>query len=187
MDLNKLKDFAFRTALEHGFHDVEYSDNHWIMLVITEISEAVEADRKGKRANVENLKSDDVRYNSCSDINGSFSRAFEKHIKDTVEDELADVAIRLLDFAGLRGIEFDNIRKNVRAEGESFTEKMLSLVKNLMLVTNSETPLTRGLAVLDTLDMIFNISEEMGIDIIWHIENKMTYNGIRTAMHGKKY
>ena len=46
-DLNKLRDRAYRCACEHGFHDKEYSDAHFLMLVITEISEAVDADRKG--------------------------------------------------------------------------------------------------------------------------------------------
>lgn len=33
----------------HGFHDKEYPLNHWLMLVVTEVAEIVEADRKGRR------------------------------------------------------------------------------------------------------------------------------------------
>ena len=49
MDLNKLRDKSYQTACDHGFHDNrEYSNRHFLMLVITELSEAVEAHRNGK-------------------------------------------------------------------------------------------------------------------------------------------
>lgn len=50
MDLNKLRDEAYQIAKEHGWHDKEYSDSHWLMLLITEIAEAVQAHRKGDYA-----------------------------------------------------------------------------------------------------------------------------------------
>ena len=47
MELNELRDKAYKIAREHGFHEEEFSDGHYLMLVISELSEAVEADRKG--------------------------------------------------------------------------------------------------------------------------------------------
>ena len=44
MELNILRDRAYKTACEHGFHEEELSDKHCLMLVITELSEAVEAE-----------------------------------------------------------------------------------------------------------------------------------------------
>ena len=49
-DLNKLRDRAYSIAKAHGFHEKEYSDETYLMLIITEISEAVNADRKGEHA-----------------------------------------------------------------------------------------------------------------------------------------
>lgn len=46
MNLNELRDKAYKTACEHGFHDQELSNNHFLCLVISELMEAVEADRK---------------------------------------------------------------------------------------------------------------------------------------------
>ena len=46
-DLNKLRDRAYKIAKAHGFHEKEYSDETYLMLIITEIAEAVNADRKG--------------------------------------------------------------------------------------------------------------------------------------------
>ena len=49
MNLNELKDRAYKIAKSHGWHDKELSDETYLMLIITEIAEAVQADRKGIR------------------------------------------------------------------------------------------------------------------------------------------
>lgn len=48
IDFNALRDRAYKCACDHGFHGTELSEGHLLMLVITELSEAVEADRKGR-------------------------------------------------------------------------------------------------------------------------------------------
>lgn len=55
INLNKWRDRAYKTACEHGFHDKELSNEHCLMLVITELSEAVEADRKGRLGKIVNV------------------------------------------------------------------------------------------------------------------------------------
>jgi len=70
-----------------------------LMLMVSEISEAMEADRK-----------DRYFRESISAVNGwisdqDFVPHFEKAVKDTLEDELADTFIRLLDFAQHSGID----------------------------------------------------------------------------------
>lgn len=57
INLNALRDRAYKTACEHGFHDKELSNEHLLCLVISELMEAVEADRKGKHADRESFKS----------------------------------------------------------------------------------------------------------------------------------
>lgn len=37
IDLNTLKERAFRIACEHGFHNQDLPDEHWLMLVFTEL------------------------------------------------------------------------------------------------------------------------------------------------------
>lgn len=48
INLNELRNRAYKTACEHGFHDKELSNEHLLCLVISELMEAVEADRKGR-------------------------------------------------------------------------------------------------------------------------------------------
>ena len=46
MNLNELRDEAYSIAKANGWHEEEHNDSHWLMLIITEIAEAVQADRK---------------------------------------------------------------------------------------------------------------------------------------------
>ena len=48
INLNELRNRAYKTACEHGFHDKELSNEHLLCLVTSELMEAVEADRNGR-------------------------------------------------------------------------------------------------------------------------------------------
>lgn len=92
----------------NGWHEEEHSDQHLLMLVIIETSEAVQADRKNKHANADKFK--EWQGNSIPLSEETRKRRskedFEAYIKNSVEDELTDVVIRRLELAALRGIEF---------------------------------------------------------------------------------
>ena len=48
MNYNELAEKAHSNAVKHGFWDKKFNNEHYLMLVITEIAEMVEADRRGK-------------------------------------------------------------------------------------------------------------------------------------------
>lgn len=113
--INDLVQACYQNSAAHGFHDTPLNIGEKLMLITSELSEALEADRK------------DNHYTGRTDMD--FAPAvFEQYIKDTFQDELADAAIRLFDLAG-----------------------------------------------------------RLGIDLEWHIKQKMTYNASRPHKHGKKY
>jgi NTP pyrophosphatase (non-canonical NTP hydrolase) len=76
MSIGRIQAEAHRIAVEHGFWEGGRSAGEAMMLVVTEVAEAMEALRDGAPP---------------SDAIPGFSR---------VEEELADVVIRVLDFAG---------------------------------------------------------------------------------------
>lgn len=185
INLNKWRDRAYKTACEHGFHDKELSNDHCLMLVITELSEAVEADRKDKYADIGLFKewqsnplpiSEELRISL-------FKQDFEEFIKGTVEEELADAAIRLLDLCGLRNIELENdcLDDEVLEEytrifiGKTFTESIFNITKNLI---------DRDISY--SLIKIFGLAKHLDIDLLWHIEQKQRYNELRVYKHGKR-
>ena len=194
IDFNALRDRAYKCACAHGFHNTELSNGHLLMLVITELSEAVEADRKGKYfKGISTFEREFNRYSALVDENKRFECAFEKYVKDTVSDEMADAVIRLLDLAGLRGIslEFANgdiddcIEDMAEAyKDETFTESIYSIST---LPVRYDGIFDFPTAVNDMILSIFGLAKHLDIDLLWHIEHKMKYNELRENKHGKRY
>lgn len=194
MNYNQLSSQAHQNALAKGFWKENLSVEHALALVFTEICEAIEADRKEKYAR-KNLLSHineipDVSISSHKDIEFlsemSISLAiFEDNIKDTVEDEFADTMIRLFDLAGHLQIDFSRLTecRYYRAFSRfSFTENAYALIKGL-----SKEHINIEKRILFALSYLKNWSEELGIDLSFHVTEKMKYNQSREAMHGKKY
>lgn len=182
-------DRAYETSCKHGFHDVERSNEHWLMLVLSEVGEIVEADRKNRRANR-------IEFDAMQKYGHSFEQSFVKNIKDTVEDELADVCIRLFDFCGLRGVkplmtkdglvdmkdEFEKIMGKM-----SVCEQCFVLTKLIADMNTRENVERLEFALGHILSFCFEFARFHGIDLIWHVENKLRYNESRERLHGKKY
>lgn len=181
MNLNELKDRAYKIACEHGWHDNEYSDEHWLMLILTELSEAVNADRKRKYANIGMFKSNCNTPQVRPEKHWKY--IYELFIKDSVQDELADVVIRLLDLAGMRKIDLEDFdyegSDTEDYDDMSFTESMFRISVYL-----TDGFYKRELPII--LNEIFAFCKERGIDIAWYIEQKMKYNELRDYKHGGK-
>ena len=177
MDLNKLRDEAFEIAKAHGWHDEELPVETYLMLIITEIAEAVQADRKNLHADVEAFK----KYDEIID----FKENFERQIKNTVEEELADVVIRCLDLAGLKKIDFRYanilLSEGAREVQVSFPKLMYMACEE---ITFHGYDLTERLNEL--VAGIIAYCNKKGIDIKFFIEQKMKYNRLREYKHGNK-
>jgi len=121
-NLNELRDKIHKNAVEKGFYDGEtltmgclvemnreqrQSLKHVffaqkIALIHSEVSEALEADRKGKYADRKTFEN----FLKSNKGNG-FQTIFDARIKNTVEDEFADIIIRTLDLCGRMNIDID--------------------------------------------------------------------------------
>lgn len=187
MNLNKLRDEAYRIACEHGFHEEEHRDEHWLMLVITEISEAVDADRKGRRANYSEFTKDMEEYKVFlppEERKRLFNLYFVKYIKGSVEEELADVVIRLLDFAGLKKVDLSKIRKR-GVRWETFAEQCFEVSEMICLSPYEGVPFTES--IKQAIALLFSMAENMDVDLLSYVRMKMKYNSMREYKHGKKY
>ena len=193
MGINEMKERAYDIACKHGWYEQKRSNIHELMLVVSELGEAVNADRNGKYANRERFE------NVLKEYHVPFSYAFDKCIKDTVEDELADAAIRILSRAGLNSADLEEepfseegLEKLVKAankaltisdnpENITFPEELSMVFLGIMKVLQERAPMG------DVLVNIYIIAYRRGIDLKWHIEQKMKYNEERPYKHNKKY
>lgn len=204
MNLNELRDEAYRIACEHGWHDTELSDEHCLMLIVCELAEAVEADRKNRHADRTAFESETMHALREMQLSGTAYNtyecsAFNTHIKDTLEDEFADVVIRCLDFAGLRGIDLKSIDELEDLDYQfespeimkdfafgSFTEVMFEL-SEMVLSCSVCTGELHHIRFRRFLCYILYYCKENDIELEWHIKQKMHYNEYRAYKHGKKY
>lgn len=126
--INELSKQIHQNNINKGFYEKEKNIGEMLCLIHSEVSEALEADRKGHYADNHYLQEMEAEGYTWEDSRLSFNTAFEKTIKNTFEDELADTMIRVMDLAAFKGI-----------------------------------------------------------DLEFHIKQKMKYNSLREYKHGKKY
>ena len=179
--LQKLAQKVHYNAIAHGWHDEKKSDEHWLCMIMTEVAEAVEADRKQKRAcrdmferEIGNLQLENYREKH-------WVLCFEKFIKDTLEDEFADICIRIFDFAYEKfgdGMRWFSCRVRIY-ENWSFTDTAYYIVHDI---------LNSGMMNLSELvEFMYEWATMLCIDLDWHIKAKMSYNETRPYKHNKEY
>lgn len=174
MNYDELKEKAHSNAVNHGFWKHRLSNEHSLMLVITEISEMVEAHRENRKANA-------AAFNEMPNK----QIGFEKFIKNTLEDEMADIVICLGDLAGALGVNFDKMfpcRYFWAYSKFSFTENAFALVKGLC---------RDGIAIEKRiqfgLDFVTKWAQELNIGLAFFVAQKMNYNVMRPYKNGKQY
>lgn len=104
--MEKLIEKAHGVAKEKGFWDEERNVPEMLMLVVSELSEALEALRKGHYSDpfATAVLAEDLN-NWDESLKDAWKNGFEKAVKSSFEDEIADVAIRLFDMCG--GLKID--------------------------------------------------------------------------------
>jgi len=119
--INKLSEEIHAINVKNGFFEDEKNIGEMLCLVHSEVSEALEADRKGlyypKEVTEFNVgmmvMSKFSNSNEYAVEDSDFKSQFEKSTKDTFEDELADIMIRVMDLAKFKGI---NLEEHIKAK-----------------------------------------------------------------------
>lgn len=178
---NELAQRAHSNAAAKGFYNNYLSTEHYLMLIVSEVSELVEADRKGlyAKAFLYDLKTSEI----LDDYGWAHKKCFEECLKDTKEDEFADIAIRLYDLAGSLNVELSEKTELLHPSplAHSFTENAYKLVRALVVNTAGSRSISWA------LNYIHEWAECENIKLDYFIEQKMKYNETREPLHGKKY
>lgn len=180
---NELAQKVHANAVAKGFYKNELSVEHYMMLVITEIAELIEADRKDLYAN-------SIHYSLCmcgvldEDLEWTHKEYFEKYIKNSKEDEFADIAIRLYDLAGYLGVDLKDDYKAFKTTPISeltFTENALLLTRWISFYASTIDSINWSLS------FVYDWAKHEGIGLNYFVDLKMKYNETRNVLHGKKY
>src|SRR5690606_8907487 len=91
-------------AIAKGWYEKVKSIPEHLALIHSEVSEALEADRKDKYCNPVSL----AWFISTQDESHAIQEVFSDEIKNTFEDELADIIIRVMDLAEFKGIDLQS-------------------------------------------------------------------------------
>ncbi len=171
-------------AIAKGFYPEnpkDRNDKEMLMLIICELAEAVEAHREGRW--MDSGRPGIVPEDLANDPD-NFGANFIALVKDTVEDEIADALIRILDFTEHKEYKYPPFAELVttKVKNESFAANCLNVVNELTDPRNDA--FTR---CVFAIKRIIGICDEYNIDICFHVEAKMKYNLLRPVKHGKAY
>lgn len=168
--------YAHQQAEAKGFWKEPHHEDHYLMLVLTELAEAVEADRKCNWAVL-----DPATIDTLERMEGApYVQMFLREVKDTVEDEIADACIRLLDLIGSKATEDEEM--GVIYVCPSYYKKTLThMLFRVCKTIGGDNPLNYPLSLLKA------VAERYEFDLMTHIRLKMKYNATRPALHGQKY
>jgi len=191
--LNNLAKAIHQNAKDKGFWDSPRNTGELFMLIISEASEALEAHRKVRKAD---LKQFALPNNGNVTDEQWFKISFENCIKDTTADEIADVVIRILDYCASQEIEIKPALLSttlISLDSENFGANLFQICGEIQRA--GEYALTNDIwdsekskdNIHSALALIIQLCEREEIDLLKHIELKMKYNATRERMHGKAY
>ena len=198
-ELASLTEDAFKNADKHGFYPDNTDITTALMLIITEMAEAVQADRHNRHGSIED-------YESEIQMGRDIPTAYKNALEGTVESEFADIAIRILSLLGWIDsktpikLKSDSILADEYGIGKiqfvvHNTINKGSIVKDLYrligrfswLIDNESCSWFVSDTLQEILMRVFAIAHNNNIDLMEHIKLKMKYNESRPYLHGCKY
>lgn len=198
-ELASLAEDAFKNADKHGFYPENTEIEIALMLIITEMAEAVQADRHNRHGSIED-------YESEIQMGRDIPTAYKNSLEGTVESEFADIAIRILSLLG-----WMNSKTSIKLKSDSSladkyeVTKIQCRVQNIInkgsiakdlyrlnrdfgnFVDNESCSWFVSDTLQDILMKVFAIAHNHNIDLMEHIKLKMKYNESRPYLHGCKY
>lgn len=165
--LRKWAETQYDINIEKGWHKPEYDVFHYLCLIMTEVSEVVDADRKQRHASheiclLEGVEDDDT-----------FFSMYEGNVKGTIDEELADVCLRTIELGYKlygRSMEWSGAWDDYALK-HSVTTTALNLVR-VYLGDGQPENLAR------TVCLLYGWADVLDVDLNLNVSLKLRFNGI---------
>jgi len=195
-ELNELALTIHSINIEKGFWikvQTDCDNTRIKLLVVSELFECFEAHRKGKTVDdyelhgVNELFVNYINFPNEFATKNNFVRNFELHVKDTIEDEIADTMIRLLDYAAFLKVDFENLKTQKIIANRYFSGDFIIDIHSIinsslyLIIGNDDTN------ILICYQNIIAFAAAHLINLPMNVKLKIAYNRTRDKMHGKKY
>jgi NTP pyrophosphatase (non-canonical NTP hydrolase) len=178
MNYNELKNRIHHLAKSAGWHEEQRQTDELLTLILSEMFEAFEAYRDSYFS--EDFSYEVMKALISTDIE-AFKVIFKEEIKDTLQDEIADTFIRILDMAGLYDLEIKGVQPISVVKDFAIIQKQFTLLISGMY---NEQMTSEKISIL--LGFLLEVSRLYEFDLETHIELKLEYNKTRGYRHGGK-
>jgi len=167
---------AYDTAKKRGKITDTTTVAHQVLYVVGECVEFVEAWRKG-------LKYPQTYYCDIRELlieladkgaDDRMSFMYSIRVKNTVEDELADIWISLLTLAGVMGMSDFNTGTDYKIS--TVEEEVCTLIND---ITETVYNSAKVYHVVDSFNSVSQLAKHLNIDLELHVRAKMAYNAVR--------
>lgn len=194
-------------SVNKGFYDKPFSKSRMLLLLNCEVSEAIEADRKGLHATKSAIEMSylNMKHASAYGEKKLWVESFSEFLKDTFEMELTDLFIRALDLYG----HYQDVDDDIPPLQEAMDEvwygmgglvwddeagnKLYDCPDDLLLyiegiVTRAGRSEDVPGHLCDIIYLVMYLAKyEYDFDLFKCAELKHAYNQTRERMHGKRY
>lgn len=184
--IRQLSKEALQCSIEHGYRDHETPLFRICTKAICEVAEAVSAYRDGKLAKTRGFIRSN-RINESMDpkhYDDRFRENYLARVKDSVQDELADVVIYLLILISKYDDEIPDIsRDRYQAIPDDFVMAAGYLISHLQTCETIGVSVFNAVRCIDYIERwMYNVT---GDDLEYFVEQKMKFNKLRPYRHGR--
>jgi NTP pyrophosphatase (non-canonical NTP hydrolase) len=173
---------SYKTAKDKGFYPDDSTIDKHLTGIVSELYEVYEAHRSG---NFTNKKIYTTHwFNNPNHLSKTWCDSYIKNVKDSLEDEVTDLFIRIFNLAAHLNIKLNDIYPDTdKLENYTIDNQIIFINKSILYFPNAKFKKWFD-QVLNTL---YGFCSIYGINIKIHIEAKIEFNKSREYLHGKKY
>ena len=188
-ELKEIAEEHHRDMVSLGWSDHSKSNEHYLMLTIGEIGEAMQSHRRGL-VHFKHPVGLEFLHEYIDDpllADNIYVEAFEFYVKDSVADEMADALLRILEHIKMRG--YDYLLDLEESPLVGYDSKPLFSENGFTFSTLCTSSADMPTRLWKAMWFVIRWAKNIDIDLLLACRRKMRYNRLRNDWqnHEKKY